>query len=730
MPRVAFCALATECGTGHATVAARVNQQPPPVRAIPGSGNHSIMTADAGLASPRPIGYMHADKANCGAHAQAEGHNVGRRHSTAATQQARTPWLEIAFIAGLVWAVGRYVAAYLSIGVYGASCVLLTAAYVHCYAAAHLLPTHSDVAAADVPIRPRHDMAGQQFLAFAAARLQKYVCGLQDASRPVVRFASPTDLLAVFRSSGANLDLTPGETGLLELPSGSDGNCGGSGALAAEGLQRLQTALELTLRYSMRAGHPLFANQLCGPVDAVSVAGDWLTAAACMPAHTFEVAPVFTMMEVSVLRRLRHLVGGEFASQGDGIMLPGGSTCNTYSVHLARYACLGHRVKEHGNSKRLVGFVSADAHYSWEKAFNLCGLGTASLVKVPCHPASGCMDMRLLEDAIHAAVAQGHQPFLIGVTLGTTVRGAFDDVHEAAAIRDRFNARLQCDSPGNAVLGRLWLAVDACWGCSALLSPALRPRLCRGVARADSVSSDLHKLLGATQQCAALVVRQGGLLAAANKAGASYLFQPDKNNADSDLGDKTLTCGRRADAVKAWFMWKARGDAGLAARHDHAMALLDYAQARMEGTITQWREDDADTQSEGVTAGVWRDSQGECVFEVVQRSPLNLCFCAVPKSLRPLPRRLATMLASPPPSGVQPTPREAWVQALHAAAPVIKDGMQRGGRGLVGFQPLNGAPHLPQCFRLVLAGAREVGLMTTAHIDEMLRDFQTQADRL
>ncbi len=28
-------------------------------------------------------------------------------------------------------------------------------------------------------------------------------------------------------------------------------------------------------------------------------------------------------------------------------------------------------------------------------------------------------------------------------------------------------------------------------------------------------------------------------------------------------GDKTIQCGRKADAIKWWLMWKARGDAGM-----------------------------------------------------------------------------------------------------------------------------------------------------------------------
>ena len=43
-----------------------------------------------------------------------------------------------------------------------------------------------------------------------------------------------------------------------------------------------------------------------------------------------------------------------------------------------------------------------------------------------------------------------------------------------------------------------------------------------------------------------------GLLQAANASGASYLFQPDKLHGDKDIGDKSLQCGRKSDALKIW----------------------------------------------------------------------------------------------------------------------------------------------------------------------------------
>lgn len=57
-------------------------------------------------------------------------------------------------------------------------------------------------------------------------------------------------------------------------------------------------------------------------------------------------------------------------------------------------------------------------------------------------------------------------------------------------------------------------------------------------------------------QCSMFLTRHANILKQTNASGAAYLFQPDKLNAEYDLGDKTIQCGRRPDAYKLWLAWK------------------------------------------------------------------------------------------------------------------------------------------------------------------------------
>lgn len=81
-------------------------------------------------------------------------------------------------------------------------------------------------------------------------------------------------------------------------------------------------------------GHPHFFNQLSNGLDIVSLAGEWLTATANTNMFTYEIAPVFILMEHFVLERMRNIIG---FTNGDSILAPGGAISNLYSVIVARH---------------------------------------------------------------------------------------------------------------------------------------------------------------------------------------------------------------------------------------------------------------------------------------------------------------------------------------------------------------------------------------------------------
>ena len=80
--------------------------------------------------------------------------------------------------------------------------------------------------------------------------------------------------------------------------------------------------------------HPRFYNQLFSGVDEIGMMGLFLTAVTNTSMYTFEMAPVFSLMEGEVLSKMRELIGWQ---SGDGIFAPGGSISNLYGLLLARF---------------------------------------------------------------------------------------------------------------------------------------------------------------------------------------------------------------------------------------------------------------------------------------------------------------------------------------------------------------------------------------------------------
>jgi len=490
----------------------------------------------------------------------------------------------------------------------------------------------------------------EKFLGGVSDTLVKYVASGGDRSKKVVELASPEEIAAAFDKAGASLALADEE--------------------GAAGEAALHKALDATLEYSVRTHHPNFFNQLYGAVDPMGVAADWAAVAANTNVHTFEVAPVFTVVEREVLSKMARCVGGPFAEQHDGLFVPGGSIANTYAMHLARTRAFPDAAtKGAAAGPRLVAFTSEQSHYSYKKAAMLTGLGSDNLVAVPCDETGGMLP-DALDAAMKAAAADGAVPFFVGATAGTTVTGAFDPFNTIADVCERHGA---------------YMHVDGAWGAATLLSSKPEVRgLMAGAERADSLAWNAHKLMGAPLQCSAFITRHPGALQATCSTKAAYLFQPDKLYAEYDLGDKTIQCGRRADAFKLWFAWKALGDAGWSRRVDHCVELAVHFEHRLAA------------------------SGGEFVL-AKPRTYANVCFWYVPPSMRPWNPATAS---------------DEDKAAMGRVAVEIKAEMQRRGLAMIGFQPLD---DLPNFFRIVFPS----GINTSkADLDKLLASIAEIGEKL
>ncbi|XP_038044200.1 glutamate decarboxylase 1-like isoform X2 [Patiria miniata] len=439
-----------------------------------------------------------------------------------------------------------------------------------------------------------------KFLKEVLEVILEYVQGTFDRSSKILEFHHPNELRERLH---------------LEIPD------------KAENLDQILQDCQNTLKYCVHTGHPRYFNQLSTGLDVISMAGEWLTAAANTNMFTYEIAPVFTLMERAILKKMREIIGYK---DGDGIFAPGGAISNLYAVMCARHKYVP-SCKRRGLSgaPNLVLFTSEHSHFSLRRAAAILGIGTDNVVYIDTDKR-GKMSLEDLENKIQQAIARGDKPFFVNATAGTTVLGAFDPLNAVADICEKYD---------------LWMHVDGAWGGGVLMSRKHRHKL-DGIHRADSVTWNPHKLMGVLLQCSAILIKEDGILEDCNSMRAPYLFQQDKHyDVSYDTGDKTMQCGRHVDVFKFWLMWRAKGTRGF---ENHVNKLFELAGYLLEKLKSR----------EG--------------FKLVHEKPehTNVCYWYIPPSLRAMEEGTEKQLL------------------LHKVAPAIKARMMATGTLMVGYQPL------------------------------------------
>lgn len=319
------------------------------------------------------------------------------------------------------------------------------------------------------------------------------------------------------------------------------------------GFSELDQAFRFLEQRSISTNSPFFMNQLFSGAPAESILAESYVSRNKTTLATYEASPVFTAIELEVISKLGAIVGWP---QSEGVSVPGGSSANFMAIHLARHSRYPQIKAEGMGALRFAIFISDQAHYSFRKGAAVLGLGVNSIFNVRTD-SEGRMLGSDLQTKITEAQADGRTPLMVCATSGTTVLGAFDPLEEIAEI---------CAKQG------AWFHVDAAWGGPALFSPRLK-HLMKGVHLADSLSFDGHKLFGASLTSSFFLTSHRGLLRASNDvSGTEYLFHQDEI---IDLGRLSWQCGKRADAVSFWAIWKRYGTAGLAAFVDQPLSVRD-----------------------------------------------------------------------------------------------------------------------------------------------------------
>ncbi|MBY9066598.1 cytochrome D ubiquinol oxidase subunit I [Hyphomonas sp. WL0036] len=260
--------------------------------------------------------------------------------------------------------------------------------------------------------------------------------------------------------------------------------------LPAQGQDEADLASQLAalLPYGVGNTHPRFFGWVHGSGTPQNLLAEIVASALNANAGGRDHGAIY--VERQVISWCRQLFG--FPETASGILVSGTSLATVIALKTARDARLEFRSRKEGvEGARLVGYASAEAHACNPRAFDIIGLGSDALRRIPVNDAFQ-MDTGALRAAIRADREAGLTPFLVIGTAGTVNTGSTDPLAELSAIAKEEG---------------LWFHVDGAFGALARLSPKHAERY-RAIEQADSLAFDFHKWMHVNYDAGCVLVRE------------------------------------------------------------------------------------------------------------------------------------------------------------------------------------------------------------------------------
>lgn len=249
----------------------------------------------------------------------------------------------------------------------------------------------------------------------------------------------------------------------------------------------LVNRLAALLPYGVGNTHPRFFGWVHGAGNPGGVLAELVAAAMNANLGGRDHGAIY--VERQVLDWARQMMG--FGDGSSGLITSGTSMGTIVALKVARDRALGFASRKAGvGGAGLVGYTSEQAHSCIARAFDMLGLGTDALRKIPCD-ADFRMDLGALSAQISKDRGAGLTPFVVVGTAGSVNVGAIDDLNGIADIASAEN---------------LWFHVDGAFGATGVLSDHVRPMLA-GLGRADSLAFDFHKWLHVNYSAGCVLIR-------------------------------------------------------------------------------------------------------------------------------------------------------------------------------------------------------------------------------
>jgi glutamate/tyrosine decarboxylase-like PLP-dependent enzyme len=288
---------------------------------------------------------------------------------------------------------------------------------------------------------------------------------------------------------------------------------------------------------------PRYFGFVIGGSLPVALASDWLLSSWDQNAGIYVISPLVSVLEDIAAAWLLELF--DLPRESGVGFVTGCQMANFTCLAAARHGVLrraGWDVEADGlaGAPRVTLVASAESHVTIDVAARYLGFGTRAIRRVP---ADGQGRMR--PELLQRVLADAPGPAIVCAQAGNVNTGAFDPLHEIAAVTAAHGA---------------WLHVDGAFGLWARASGAHRA-LADGIERADSWATDAHKWLNVPYDCGVAMVRDRDAHRAAMSSSAAYLIQTA--GAERDPTDWVPEFSRRARSVPVYAALRALGRDGI-----------------------------------------------------------------------------------------------------------------------------------------------------------------------
>jgi len=298
---------------------------------------------------------------------------------------------------------------------------------------------------------------------------------------------------------------------------------------------------ENVLARSINLYSPTCIGHQVPPPAPAAVLGSMLSSFLNNGSAVYEMGMTGNALEKVVTENLAQKLG--FGGGASGFVTSGGTLGNLTALLTARAAVTD--VWEHGCSDQnnLAVMVSAESHYSIDRAARIMGLGTDGIIKVPVNDRYQ-LRTDLLDEYFDKAAKSGKKVFCVIGCACSTSTGAYDDLEAIGSFAKRNN---------------LWFHADGAHGAAAIYSPHYQ-HLLKGIEQADSLIIDFHKMMLTPSLSTAVIYKQSSDSYKTFAQKAQYLWADQETAEWYNSGKRTFECTKPMSILSIYTLMRLYGD--------------------------------------------------------------------------------------------------------------------------------------------------------------------------